>query len=181
MKSIEKQTPARIIALGFMAVILTGSFLLMLPVCVKPGVNLHYVDALFTSTSAVCVTGLIAVDTADTYTALGQAIVAFLIQVGGLGVTSVGVGVILALGRRVNLKERLLIKEAMNLDSGKGIVCIVKNVLKTTLCFEGAGAVLSYLVFSRDYPPLKALGSACSIRWLHLTIQALTFWEGFRI
>ena len=158
MKSIEKQTTARIIALGFMAVILTGSFLLMLPVCVKPGVNLHYVDALFTSTSAVCVTGLIAVDTADTYTALGQAIVAFLIQVGGLGVTSVGVGVILALGRRVNLKERLLIKEAMNLDSGKGIVCIVKNVLKTTLCFEGAGAVLSYLVFSRDYPPLKALG-----------------------
>ena len=158
MKSIEKQTPARIIALGFMAVILTGSFLLMLPVCVKPGVNLHYVDALFTSTSAVCVTGLIAVDTADTYTALGQAIVAFLIQVGGLGVTSVGVGVILALGRRVNLKERLLIKEAMNLYSGKEIVCIVKNVLKTTLCFEGAGAVLSYLVFSRDYPPLKALG-----------------------
>lgn len=158
MKSIEKQSPARIIALGFFAVILTGSFLLMLPVCVKPGVHLHYVDALFTSTSAVCVTGLIAVDTADTYTALGQTVVALLIQIGGLGVTSVGVGVILALGRRVNLKERLLIKEAMNLDSGKGLVCLVKNVLKVTLCFEGAGAVLSYLVFSRNYPPLKALG-----------------------
>lgn len=84
-----------------------------------PGVRLHYVDALFTSASAVCVTGLIAVDTADTYTALGQAVVALLIQIGGLGVTSVGVGLILALGRRVNLKERLLIKEAMNLDSGR--------------------------------------------------------------
>ncbi len=69
-------------------------------------------------------------DTADTFTAAGQAVVACLIQIGGLGVTSVGVGVILALGRRVNLKERLLIKEAMNLDSGKGIVCLVKNVLK---------------------------------------------------
>ena len=108
MKSIEKQSPARIIALGFLAVILTGSFILMLPACVKPGVDLHYVDALFTSTSAVCVTGLIAVDTADTFTAMGQTVVALLIQIGGLGVTSVGVGVILALGRRVNLKERFL-------------------------------------------------------------------------
>ncbi len=130
----------------------------MLPVCVKPGVRLHYVDALFTSTSAVCVTGLIAVDTADTYTALGQTVVALLIQIGGLGVTSVGVGVILALGKRVNLKERLLVKEALNLDSGRGIVCLVRNVLITTLCFEGVGAVLSFLVFSRDYPPLKAVG-----------------------
>ena len=158
MKYLERQSPARIIAIGFLAVILTGSFLLMLPVCVKPGVRLHYVDALFTSTSAVCVTGLIAVDTADTYTALGQTVVALLIQIGGLGVTSVGVGVILALGKRVNLKERLLVKEALNLDSGRGIVCLVRNVLITTLCFEGVGAVLSFLVFSRDYPPLKAVG-----------------------
>ena len=158
MKYLERQSPARIIAIGFLAVILTGSFLLMLPVCVKPGVRLHYVDALFTSTSAVCVTGLIAVDTADTYTALGQTVVALLIQIGGLGVTSVGVGVILALGKRVNLKERLLVKEALNLDSGRGIVCLVRNVLITTLCFEGVGAVLSFLVFSRDYPALDALG-----------------------
>ena len=158
MKNLEKQSPGRIIALGFLAVILAGSAVLMLPVSVKPGVDLHYVDALFTSTSAVCVTGLIAVDTADTYTAFGQAVVALLIQIGGLGVTSVGVGFILAMGRRVNLKERLLVKEAMNLETGKGMVCLVKNILKTTLCFEGAGAVLSFLVFCRDYPPLKALG-----------------------
>ena len=121
MKYIRKQTPARILALGFLAVILLGSFLLMLP-SVRPGVSLHYVDALFTSTSAVCVTGLIAVDTADTYTAFGQAVVAALIQIGGLGVTSVGVGFILAMGKRVNLKERLLIREAMNLESGRGLV-----------------------------------------------------------
>ena len=84
MKYLERQSPARIIAIGFLAVILTGFSLLMLPVCVKPGVRLHYVDALFTSTSAVCVTGLIA----DTYTALGQTVVALLIQIGGLGVPS---------------------------------------------------------------------------------------------
>ena len=88
MKYLERQSPARIIAIGFLAVILTGFSLLMLPVCVKPGVRIHYVDARFTSTSAVCVTGLIAVDTADTYTALGQTVVALLIQIGGLGVPS---------------------------------------------------------------------------------------------
>ena len=148
MKYLERQSPARIIAIGFLAVILTGSFLLMLPVCIKPGVRLHYVDALFTSTSAVCVTGLIAVDKADTYTALGQTVVALLIQIGGLGVTSVGVGVILALGKRVNLKERLLVKEALNLDSGRGIVCLVRNVLITTCLklpgiFQGLSALKS--------------------------------------
>ena len=158
MKYIRKQTPARILALGFLAVILLGSFLLMLPCSVRPGVNLHYVDALFTSTSAVCVTGLIAVDTADTYTAFGQAVVAALIQIGGLGVTSVGVGFILAMGKRVNLKERLLIREAMNLDSGRGLVSLVKNILKVTLVFELAGAVLSFLVFRRDYPFVHAVG-----------------------
>ena len=72
----------------------------MLPCSVRPGVDLAYIDALFTSTSAVCVTGLIAVDVGDTFTPFGQAVVAGLIQIGGLGVTSVGVGMILALGRR---------------------------------------------------------------------------------
>lgn len=158
MNYIRKQTPARILAFGFLAVILLGSVLLMLPVSVRPGVDLHYIDALFTSTSAVCVTGLIAVDTADTYTAFGQAVVAALIQVGGLGVTSVGVGLILALGRRVNLKERLLIREALNLDSGHGLVSLVKNILKVTLVFEVAGAILSFLVFRKDYPTVHALG-----------------------
>ena len=103
MKYIRKQTPARILALGFLAVILLGSFLLMLPCSVRPGVSLHYVDALFTSTSAVCVTGLIAVDTADTYTAFGQAVVAALIQIGGLGVITVGASFSLLSGRSLSI------------------------------------------------------------------------------
>ena len=158
MKFLEKQSPSRIIAAGFLAVILLGSWILMLPCSVRPGVDLQYIDALFTSTSAVCVTGLIAVDVGDTFTPFGQAVVAGLIQIGGLGVTSVGVGMILALGRKVNLKERLLVKEAMNVDTGKGMVNLVKNVLKVTLCFEVAGAVLSFICFSKRYDPLKALG-----------------------
>ena len=116
------------------------------------------IDALFTSTSAVCVTGLIAIDTADHFTALGQAIVALLIQIGGLGVTSVGVGIMIAAGRKVGLRGRTLVKEALNVDSYGGLVKLVKAILITTVCFETAGAVLSFIVFVQDYAPLHALG-----------------------
>lgn len=154
---LKKQPPGRLITLGFALVILVGSWLLMLPVSVRPGVTVHYIDALFTSTSAVCVTGLIAIDTYDHFTVFGQAVVAALIQIGGLGVTSVGVGLILAAGRKVSFKGRLLVKEALNVDSFSGMVRLVKSVLKVTLCFEVAGMILSFLVFIRDYAPLRAL------------------------
>ena len=153
----KRQPPGRLIALGFALVILLGAGLLMLPVSVRPGVQVRFIDALFTSTSAVCVTGLIAIDTADHFTVFGQAVVALLIQVGGLGVTSVGVGLILAAGRRVGLRGRVLVQEALNVDSAKGMVRLVRSILLLTLCFEAVGVVLSFIVFSQDYPPLKAL------------------------
>lgn len=155
---IKKQPPGRIIALGFAAFILLGSLLLMLPCSIKEGVELGYIDALYTSTSAVCVTGLIAVDAGDTFTPLGQFFLAFLIQFGGLGVTSLGAGIILAIGGRVNLKGRTLIKEALNVSTGKGMIRLLKHVFLVTLIFELAGAVLSFPVFVQDYPPLRALG-----------------------
>lgn len=155
---IKKQPPGRIIALGFALTILLGSGLLMLPCSIQDGVTVRYIDALYTSTSAVCVTGLIAIDAGDTFTPLGQFFLAMLIQVGGLGVTAVGTGIILAVGKRVNLKGRTLIREAMNLDAGNGLVRFVKNIFLTTLIFEATGAVLSFIVFVQDYPPLKALG-----------------------
>ncbi|MBQ7777048.1 MAG: H(+)-transporting ATPase [Lachnospiraceae bacterium] len=155
---LKKQPPIRIIALGFATVILLGSVLLILPCSVQEGVTLHYIDSLYTSTSAVCVTGLIAVDAGDTFTPLGQFFLALLIQIGGLGVTTVGAGIILAMGRKVDLKGRNIVKEALNLNSGKGIVTFVKSIFVTTLLFESVGALLSFLVFSKDYPPLRALG-----------------------
>lgn len=158
LKLFWRQSPARIIALGFAAVILLGSVLLIMPFSVRDGVDLRYIDSLYTSTSAVCVTGLIAVDAGNTFTPIGQFILAALIQVGGLGVTAVGAGVILAMGRRVSLKGKILIREAMNLDSGNGLVHFVKSVLITTLIIELSGAALSFLVFSQDYAPLDALG-----------------------
>lgn len=158
LKLIKSQPPARIIAFGFALVILLGSCLLMLPCSVKEGVELRYIDALYMSTSAVCVTGLISVDVGDTFTPLGQFFLAVLIQTGGLGVTCIGAGVIVAMRRRVNLKGRNVIREAMNLNTGKGIVKFIKSVFLTTLSFELVGAALSFIVFIKDYPPLRAIG-----------------------
>lgn len=154
----RRLSPARIISLGFAALILLGSFLLMLPFSINDGVALSYTDALYTSTSAVCVTGLIAVDAGDTFTPIGQTIIALLIQMGGLGVTSVGAGVILALGKKIDLRGRYLLKESMNLESGKGMVRFLKKVLFTTFVIEFVAAILSFFVFVQDYPPVKAAG-----------------------
>lgn len=155
---INKQPPGRLITSGFAIVILLGALLLLLPVSVKDGAVVTPIDALFTSTSAVCVTGLIVIDTADHFTPFGQGIVAALIQIGGLGVTSVGVGVMLAMRRRVGMKTRVMVSEALNINSYKGMVRLVKAVLLTTLCFECVGAVLSFPVFAQDFSPLHAAG-----------------------
>ena len=155
---LKKQPPGRLIAIGFAFVILTGAVVLVLPVSVWPDAEVSFVDALFTSTSAVCVTGLIAIDVADHFTPFGQAVVAVLIQIGGLGVTSVGVGLILAAGKRVSIRGRLLAKEALNVDSFQGIVKLVRAVLFMTLFFETLGALLSFIVFIQDYPLLHAMG-----------------------
>jgi len=158
MAVLKKMTPGRFIVLGFASVITLGAILLLLPISANEGVKVSIIDAFFTSTSAVCVTGLIAIDTADTFNIFGRTVVALLIQIGGLGVTSVGVGFIILAGKKVGFKERVLVKEAMSLNSMKGIVKLVKSILLLTLCFEVIGAILSFLVFSRDYSPLSALG-----------------------
>lgn len=158
MTFMKKMSPGRSIALGFASVILLGALILFMPISHNSGVHVAFVDALFTSTSAVCVTGLIAVDTADTYNAFGQTIVALLIQIGGLGVTSVGVGFMLLARKKVDFKDRILVKEALNLDSLKGVVKLIKSILLMTLCFEGVGAILSFIVFSKKYPLPRAIG-----------------------
>lgn len=159
MKPLTKAlTPPRVIALGFALTILIGSGLLMLPVCVRPGVVLRYIDALYTAASAVCVTGLIAVDAADTFTGLGQTVLGLLIQIGGLGVTTVGAGIILATGRRMNLRSRTIFREAVNLDSFKGIVTLVREIFFTTVIAEGVGALLCLPSFLRGHTVGHAIG-----------------------
>ncbi|MDK2828335.1 MAG: trk/ktr system potassium uptake protein [Clostridium butyricum] len=158
MNKLKHISPGRLIVLGFFSVIMIGAFLLMSPFSRRSGVDVSFVDALFTSTSAVCVTGLIAIDTADTFNLFGKTVVAMLIQIGGLGVTSIGVGLILLIGRNVGIKQRMLVKEALNLTSMKGIVKLIKAVIIMTISFEIVGAILSYIVFSKDYKPLDAVG-----------------------
>lgn len=155
---IKRQPPVRIIAFGFLFTILVGSLLLMMPISLQDGVNLNYIDALYTSTSAVCVTGLITVDTGLTFTAFGHTILAILIQIGGLGVATIGAGIIFAIGKKMNLKGANIIKEASNLDSGKGLRNFIKNIFMMTLIIELIGAILSFVVFIQKMDFSQALG-----------------------
>lgn len=153
----RRQSSGRLIAIGFALLILLGSVILMLPWCLRNDVSLRYIDALYTSASAVCVTGLTVVDTADTFTPLGQAVVGLLIQTGGLGVATVGAGIMLAMGRRVDLKGRTVLREAMNLSGDGGVVRLLKKVLTITAAFELTGAIISFPIFAQNYPVLKAV------------------------
>ena len=157
-KFLMSQSPVRIIAFGFAFMIILGSVLLILPCSIKEGVDITYLDALYTSASAVCVTGLLTVDAGDTFTTFGHMVLAVLMQFGGLGLSSIGAGIILLIGKKVNIKGRTLIKESMNLNSGRGIVIFLKSIFKTTLTIELIGAGLSFIVFIKNYSPIKALG-----------------------
>lgn len=156
--AIKKQPPSRSIAIGFLMVIFLGSGLLMLPWSVNEGVTLDYIDALFTSTSAVCVTGLVVVETAETFSVFGKIVIALLIQIGGLGVITIGTGIMLAIGRRLDVKSRNVMKEAVNVYSTKGIVKFVKYIFLITLIVELVGACLNLIVFSKYFPIGKAIG-----------------------
>lgn len=158
MAKIKKLSSGRLLVLGFAAVILLGAILLALPFTAKDGSPIRFIDALFTATSAVCVTGLVVVDTFDTFNGIGQAVIALLIQVGGLGIASVGVTFILLARRRVSYKERILVKDALSLDSVRGIVKLVQSILLMTLSFEAIGIIVNFIVFSKDYPLPRAIG-----------------------
>lgn len=152
---IKKQPPVRIIAFGFLITILIGSILLYLPFSHK--VDISFIDALYTSTSAVCVTGLATVDIGTTFTTIGQVILAFLIQIGGLGVTTIGAGIIILTGKKMDLKSVSIIKESSNLSSGKGVSKFVGTIFRTTLIIELVGMLLSFIVFIQDMDFLTAL------------------------
>ncbi len=156
--NLNKIAPGKIIALGFMMVILVGAILLWLPISANEGVEVSFLDALFTATSAVCVTGLATVDPGDTFNVFGRTVLALLIQTGGLGVTCIGVGIIWLTGKRVGLKQRTLVREALNLNSFKGVVKLVRAILLMTLSFELIGAILSFMVFREQYETWDAIG-----------------------
>lgn len=156
-KRIFKLTPARIIALGFCAVILLGTVLLMLPISQTGRMHIGFIDALFTSTSAVCVTGLSTIDPGLDLTPFGQLVVLLLMQIGGLGITTIGIGVIAFSRKKISQKETLIVKEAINYPTMLGLGTMVKQMLLLTLSIELAGGILSFLVFREDYSVGRSL------------------------
>ena len=137
-----KLRPEQIIVVGFMLLILAGAGLLCLPISTYPGKSISFLNALFTSTSSVCVTGLVVVDTATQFTLFGQIVILALIQMGGLGVMTVMSTVFIILGKRISLSERILIQNQLNEDNISGMVRLIIRVIKVTLIAEGLGAVL---------------------------------------
>ncbi len=150
-KPFLRLTPARIIALGFCGVILAGTVLLMLPFSQTGQNPFGFLDALFTATSAVCVTGLSTIDPGNDLTVFGQIVMIFLMQIGGLGITTIGIGVIAFSRKKITQKETLIVKEAINYPTLMGIGTMVKHMLLLTLAIELAGGILSFLVFREDY------------------------------
>ena len=140
-----------IIMLSFLVAVFIGSILLYLPISTADGKGVSYLDALFTSTTATCVTGLVTLPTVSTWSVFGQIVLLILIQIGGLGVVTVVSGFMIALNKKVGLKDRLLLQDTFNLNSLSGIVAFVKKVIKGTLIVEGIGAVLYMTVFVPEY------------------------------
>ena len=141
----------QIILLSFLATILVGSALLALPISSADGVAVPYIDALFTATTATCVTGLVTLPTVSAWSVFGQIVILLLIQIGGLGIITIMSGLMLLLNRKMGIGDRLLIQDAFNLNTMSGLSKFVKNVLLGTLIIEGIGAILYMLVFVPEF------------------------------
>lgn len=151
LKKKHSLSTAQIIALGFFLAILVGSFILCLPVCSAQGTWTPYLDALFTSASSVCVTGLTVLNTATDWSVFGQIVILVLIQCGGLGIITFVTFLMMLIGRKVTLSDRLLIEDAFNLNTLRGLVRFLKKVLLGTFIIEGIGAICYMLVFVPEY------------------------------
>ena len=137
--------------LSFLAVILLGSLVLSLPVSSADGQPVLYLDALFTATTATCVTGLVTVPTFSTWSLFGQIVILILIQIGGLGVITIISAVMIMLNKHMGFGNRLLLQDAFNLNSLSGVVRFVKRVMLGTLLVEGIGAMLYMIVFVPEF------------------------------
>lgn len=153
----KRYSPGKVIALGFLSVIIVGTILLSLPVSHSGKVDVSVLDALFSATSAVCVTGLITVDTGAAYSFFGQIVIAVLLQIGGLGITSLGAGLVALMGGALNQRENNLVKEALNYPTWEGIKPLIRSVILMDFSIEAIGAVMSFFTFSADYPLGKAV------------------------
>ncbi len=141
----------QLILLSFLIAILVGSVLLWLPISSKTGKSVNYIDALFTSTTSVCVTGLVTVPTFSTWSLFGQFVILVLIQIGGLGIITIMSMLMILLHKKIGIGSRLLIQDAFNLNSLSGLVSFVKKVVLGTFIVESIGALCYMTVFVPEY------------------------------
>ena len=144
-------TSFQVISLGFLSVILLGSLLLMLPIATKSGQCTSFLDALFTATSAVCVTGLVVNDTATYWSLFGQGVILLLIQIGGMGIITIAIAIAVVSGRKIGLMQRSTMQEAISAPTVGGIVRRTQFIIRTTILIEIIGAALLAPVFCRDF------------------------------
>ena len=145
-----------VLAGGFAALIALGTLFLMLPAATKPGNTTTIIDALFTATSAVCVTGLVVVDTADHWTTFGHVVILMLIQLGGFGFMTSSILLFMLLGQRIRLRQRVLMREALNISGIGGIVSITRNIAIWTIVVQALGILALSLYFAQNNEPSRA-------------------------
>lgn len=159
MELKRKMSPYVIILFSFILAIFIGSLLLILPISLKEGIKINYLDALFVSTSNVTITGLTPINIKETFNLFGYVVMVFLMQIGGLSVTTITFFVISLVGSKIGYKSRLLVKESINQDSMKGVITIVKRIVSLTLVVELIGIILFIFIFMlNDIPFIESLG-----------------------
>ena len=154
---LYKLSPAQILVAGYFTIILTGTILLSLPMATTAAGSLGFIDSLFTATSATCVTGLIVVNTSSAFTVFGQVVIMLLIQIGGLGIMSMSTLMAFLIGKKISLKERLVIQQDLNQFGISGLVRLIQYVLGFTLIIEGAGAIFMFTKLIHEYKIVKAI------------------------
>lgn len=154
----SRLNPPAILAMGFGVLIIIGTILLNLPMATNSGESIGFINAFFTSASAVCVTGLVVVNTAEFWSLFGKVIIIILIQIGGLGFMTMATVVAMVLGRKINLKERLTIKEQLNQETLTGLIRLTKYVIYVTFAIESLGALLLSTRFIPIYGWSKGIG-----------------------
>lgn len=157
---MKRWTTTQLIAFSFLALILAGTLLLALPFSAADGTATGLVDALFTATTSVCVTGLVTVSTMSHWSAFGQLVIVLLIQLGGLGIMTVSMAVLIFMGRRMNLREQVMVQETYSLDSLAGIRQVVVKIIAGTLIAEAAGAFFYALVYVPQFGFFEGVGAA---------------------
>ena len=150
VKAKNKISYTKLSAIGFFTIILVGAILLSLPISSKSGEFTPFIDALFTATSATCVTGLVVYDTYLYYSLFGQSVIIILIQIGGLGFMMIATMFMLVLRRRIGIRERGFLKDSVNTLSIGGIVRLAKHILMGTFIIEGIGAIILSIKFSSE-------------------------------